>query len=183
MIMINMDITYQIAKTIEELKQILELQQNNLPQKLSDTEKETEGFVTVTHSFEILKQMNDACPHIIAKYNNRVIGYALCMTTDFKAKIPVLIPMFNEIDSVISKHVKYVVMGQVCIAKIARGQGVFRGLYNFMKQTLQHDFNIIITEVDIKNTRSLNAHKAVGFKHLKKYISGNQTWEIIGLNI
>ncbi|WP_242203788.1 GNAT family N-acetyltransferase [Aestuariivivens insulae] len=177
------NILYQRVKTAQELNQILELQQSNLPQNLANIEKETEGFVTVTHSFELLKQMNDACPHIIAKYNGKVIGYALCMTTDFKVKIPVLIPMFNEIESVIPKHLSYVIMGQICIDKTARGQGVFRGLYQFMAQELKNDFKAIITEVDIKNTRSLNAHKAVGFKPLKNYTSNSQIWEVIGLNI
>lgn len=179
----DINITYQRAKTIEDLNQILELQQRNLPKNLSSSEKESEGFVTVTHSFKLLKQMNDACPHIIAKHNGCVIGYALCMTTNFKAKIPVLIPMFNEIESVISKHLNYVVMGQICIDKTARGQGVFRSLYQFMAQELKNDFKAIITEVDIKNTRSLNAHKAVGFTPLKNYTSDNQVWEIISLAI
>ena len=87
--MLKNNITYQRAKTTEELHQILALQQKNLSQHLSAEDKETEGFVTVKHSFDILKQMNDVCPHIIAKEHNDVIGYALCMTKDFKSKIPI----------------------------------------------------------------------------------------------
>jgi len=179
--MLKTNITYHSASTTEELHQILKLQQDNLPQKLSSSEKEKEGFLTVHHTFDLLKQMNDACSHIIAKHNNTVVGYALCMTADFKTKIPVLIPMFNEIESVVSKAKNYVVMGQVCVSKDYRKQGIFRGLYQFMSQALK--FDIIVTEVDIKNVRSSNAHKAVGFKLLKTYTSHNQLWEIISLEI
>lgn len=181
--MLKTKITYHRASTTEELNQILKLQKDNLPQELSASEKEKEGFVTVHHTFDILKKMNDACPHIIAKYNNDVVGYALCMTTDFKTKISVLTPMFLEIESVISKNIKYIVMGQVCVSKNYRKQGVFRSLYRFMAQTLKPDFNVIITEVDAENTRSLNAHKSVGFKTLKTYMSQNQLWKIIHLDI
>lgn len=177
------NITYHRASTDEELNQILKLQKDNLPQKLSVSEKENEGFVTVHHTFEVLKGMHNVCPHIIAKHNNTVIGYALSMTTDFKTKIPVLAPMFLEIESVISKNTSYIIMGQICISKTYRKQGVFRGLYQFMSQELKHEFNTIITEVDAKNTRSLHAHKAIGFKNLKRYNSQNQLWEIMSLEL
>ena len=36
-----------------------------------------------------------------------------------------------------------------------------------------------VTEVDAKNIRSLNAHYAIGFKHLKSYNSVRQDWELI----
>ncbi len=177
------NITYHRVTTVEDLNQILKLQQDNLPKELSASEKEKEGFVTVHHTFDILEQMNAICPHIIAKHNDVIIGYALCMTKDFKAKISVLIPMFNEIEPVILKNSNYVVMGQVCISRDYRKQDVFRGLYHFMAEVLKRDFDTIITEVDIENTRSLNAHKAVGFKHLKNYRSSNRFWEIISLEI
>lgn len=178
----NKGVTYHRALTTEELNQILKLQQDNLPQKLSMSEKQKDGFVTVPHTFDVLERMNDACPHIIAKHNDVVIGYALCMTKVFKEKISVLIPMFNEIESVVPKNVKYVVMGQICVSKNHRKQGVFRGLYQFMIESLKQDFDTVITEVDVENLRSLNAHKAVGFGHLKNYRSNNQFWEIISLD-
>jgi len=74
-------------------------------------------------------------------------------------------------------------MGQICVAKSVRGKGVFRGLYSYMAQELKNDFDAIITEVDTKNIRSSNAHKAVGFKVIKNYTSNNQLWEIISLDI
>ncbi len=73
----------------------------------------------------------------------------------------------------------YIVMGQVCIDKTFRKQGVFRGLYNFMKKQLQTEFDMIITEVGVANTRSINAHYAIGFKTIYSYRSNQQDWNII----
>ncbi len=77
----KIEITYYRASTTEELNQVLKLQEDNLPEKLSVSEKE--GFLTVHHTFDILKQMNDACAHILAKHNDEVIGYALCNTGEW----------------------------------------------------------------------------------------------------
>lgn len=179
-------ITYHRALTAGELNEILNLQEQNLRHLISDDVKEKEGFVTLQHDFNILKKMNDACAHCIAKLNGKVVGYALSMLQDFKNDIPLLVPMFNEIDELIlEKNLSpnYIAMGQICVDKSVRGMGVFRGLYHFMAQQLKNDFDAIITEVDIKNTRSSNAHKAVGFEVLKNYTSNDQFWEVIILKL
>jgi len=127
--------------------------------------------------------MNDKCAHVIAKNNDKVIGYALCMLKDFKKDIEVLRLMFKQIDSHLNKDEAYVVMGQICIDKRFRKQGVFRGLYQFMKAQLQPYYKMIITEVDITNTRSINAHRTIGFNILYSYCSNHQNWEIMYWNL
>lgn len=174
-------IQYTLASTDDELKQILALQQRNLPLKVSLQEKEHEGFVTVEHTFKILKAMNEACAHIIAKSNDNVVGYALCMHPKFANEIEVLKPMFNEIDSITPKKENYLVMGQICIDKAFRKQGIFRKLYETMKAETRENFKCIITEIDASNTRSLQAHYAIGFKELKTYQAGEQEWKIVVL--
>jgi len=178
----NNDIIYCRASSDEELNQILKLQKQNLPRTLSVSEKENEGFVTVDHTFDILKQMNGYCPHVIAKQGEKVVGYALCMHPRFADEIEILKPMFKQIDKVLPNHEIYIVMGQVCVDKSYRKMGIFRGLYNFMKQELKENFNYIITEVDAKNTRSLNAHLAIGFIIIKEFYADETDWIIISLN-
>ena len=177
-----MQLQYSVVRTEEELRQIQELQKINLPKAISKEEKVKEGFVTVTHSIELLQRMNSACGHTIAKDGERLVGYALSMHPKFGNEIEVLRPMFEEIRSVLRSDQSYIVMGQICIAKEYRGMGVFRKLYETMRQNVMANFNAIITEVDITNTRSLNAHYAVGFKDLKQYKSGGQDWRLIILN-
>jgi ribosomal protein S18 acetylase RimI-like enzyme len=178
-------IKYQLTSTNEELEQIIALQQKNLPLHISTDEKNEQGFVTIQHTLDLLTKMHAAHPHIIAKHNDTVVGYALCMLQEFRNEIPVLIPMFDLTDIAIKKQNKdlnYMVMGQVCIDKEYRKQGVFRALYTFMKENISKEYNAIITEVDVGNVRSSNAHKSVGFKVLKQYQSNNQNWEIIILH-
>ncbi|NNK73245.1 MAG: GNAT family N-acetyltransferase [Flavobacteriaceae bacterium] len=172
-------ILYKRADTLDELHQILHLQEQNLPESLTENEIRQEGFVTVHHDIGILTAMNDQCKHVIAKLGDRLVGYALCMHPNFKNDIPILKPMFDRIESVIDPTKSYMVMGQICIDKPFRGSGIFKGLYRFMKNELRADAQWIITEVDQKNHRSMNAHQHLGFKKLIAYQADGIDWELI----
>ncbi|KAA1245297.1 GNAT family N-acetyltransferase [Aquimarina sp. RZ0] len=174
--------TYTTASTSRELEEILQLQQQNLAISISKEEKKKEGFVTVQHDIEILSKMNGIEPHIIAKDGDTVIGYTLCMTKDFGQDIPVLIPLFREVEKSTYRSKNFIVMGQVCIDKGYRGQGVFRGLYQHMKKKLQHTYDILITEVAADNLRSLQAHQAIGFKTLVTHENDGIKWHLIHWN-
>ena len=178
-------IRYETARTPSELQQILALQSANLPHVISKEERQKEGFVTVQHSPELLKSMNDHSPHIIAKDRQKVIGYSLTMDKVFGAQIPVLVPMFDQINGLLYKNkalssIDYIVMGQVCIDKNYRGQGIFEGLYQRMKLEYAHRHPCVITEVDVLNNRSIRAHQKVGFDHLNTYTSPDEKkWVIM----
>ncbi len=177
-------IQYSKAKTNLELQQILALQKANLPQNLSEAELNIQGFVTVSHDYDLLAEMNAESPHIIAKLKNEVIGYALVMLESFKNRIPVLIPMFEQINTIkykgkVMSEIDYFVMGQVCIAKQFRGQGVFSGLFEKMKTELSSDYEMVVTEVAIRNQRSMKAHFNVGFKTIKAYQVEGEAWGIL----
>jgi len=176
-------IYFKPTSTNEELEQILTLQAQNLPTNLSVIEKKEQGFVTVQHTIDVLKKMHNVHPHIIAKQGEQVIGYVLSMSKVFKNDIPVLIPMFNEIDQSTIKEKPYILMGQVCIDKNYRGKGVFRGLYTEMRKAFSDTYEVIITEIDSLNSRSLNAHEGIGFKILSTYKFNNQNWVIVYMDI
>ena len=178
----NFLIQYKRVESTKELQQILELQNANFSAYISEEEKRNEGFVTVQHDFDLLQSMNNKCNHTITIYNNKVIGYALCMHKSFQNDIEILVPMFTEIDISLKNDIKYIVMGQICIDKKFRKLGIFRRMYTFMKQQLHLQFNMVITEVDDSNTRSLNAHFSIGFKHLKTYTSNKHDWQLISWN-
>ncbi len=175
-------ITYRQAQTLEDLQEILLLQQKNLPKNLSKDECEREGFVTIEHSLQLLTAMQEAHPHTIAEDDGKLIGYALSMHPTFGHSIPLLKPMFIKIEAQKKHGVHYLVMGQICIAQTHRRKGVFRGLYSAMKTFLTPECSTIITEVDIKNHRSMAAHKAVGFEEFCRYRADGRTWSLIELN-
>lgn len=172
-------IDYATATSDHELEEILALQQKNLPRALLPEEREKEGFVTVVHSIGTLRAMNAVCPHIVAKADGKVVGYALCMHPRFAADIPVLKPMFDKIEGLHPPINNYIAMGQICIDKAFRKRGIFRKLYETMQAKTKKDFSRIITEIDARNTRSLQAHYTIGFKEVHTYTSGGQEWKIV----
>jgi hypothetical protein len=172
-------ILYKRASALDELQQIRTLQLQNSAQHISSEEKLQEGFVTVQHTVALLEQMNSACAHIIAKDNDLVAGFALVMLSRFRNEIKVLTPMFERIDSLLQKDQTYVVMGQICVAKNYRKQGLFRGLYHFYKEQLQDEFTCLITEVAAINLRSMKAHETIGFKVIDTYKDDDIVWNIM----
>ena len=158
----------------DDLRQILALQRANLPDHISASELQQEGFVTVKHDLLLLKSLNEPYPHIIAKAGEEVIAYALVMLSGKRDAVPVLVPMFEQIEKLTFAGNRlgaedYLVMGQICIAKAYRGQGLFTALYTHMHACLGHQFSYVITEVSDRNKRSLKAHQKVGFQTLELY--------------
>jgi GNAT superfamily N-acetyltransferase len=172
-------VLYKRVSTLDELEQIRTLQLQNSSQNITSEEKLQEGFVTVQHTVALLEQMNTACAHIIAKDEEKVVGFALVMLSSFRNEIEVLIPMFERIDSLIPTGKSYVIMGQVCVDKNYRKKGIFRGLYDFYRTQLQQEFDFLITEVANVNLRSMSAHEAIGFKAIDSYEEDGINWNIM----
>lgn len=182
----NSNISYKKVTEDKELNAILDLQKSNHYSNLTIDEQQANGFLTVQHSFKLLKEMNAACSHIIAMSNGEIAGYALCMLPSFKDRITVLQPMFDLLDTLLPEKDEniddYVIMGQICISEKFRKKGIFRGLYQFMEEALKGSYKGLITEVDLKNKVSLGAHYAVGFTSLKQHRSNNQDWDLIWMH-
>ncbi len=174
-------VVYKRATETSELEQILALQKENAINSISATEKDIEGFITVSHTYEILKKMNDACPHIIAKDGDMVVGYALVMLREFRDEIAVLSAMFESAATLLGDK-NYLAMGQICISKAYRKQGIFRGMYAYYKEELHNEYDCLLTEVATENVRSLNAHLNVGFEIIKTQITNGTSWELIYWN-
>ncbi len=182
----NMPIIYKAAESNEELQQILALQQINLPKNISQEESKEQGFVTVEHNFPLLSSMNESAPQIIASAAGKVVGYALVMLESFSAKIPVLIPMFKMLSTLPYQgksfgEYRYYVMGQVCVDKAYRGQGLFDGMYQEQRRQLSGAYDFVVTEVATRNTRSMRAHERVGFETIHVYTDPDhgEEWAII----
>jgi len=175
---------YTFAKTDDDLKAILALQKANLKENINLLEAETQGFVTCNHSFEVLKLMNHPYPHIIAKNNQKLAGYALIMSKSHSDKVPEIVSMFTQINqlsykSKALKDANYVVMGQICVAKNFRGKGVFTSLYETMFAALKPHFTYIITSIATSNKRSVKAHQKVGFKGILTFTDEIEEWVLV----
>ncbi len=164
---------------------IKKLQLANLPSVIGAEEKLSQGFVTCDYDIEDLQEMNEPYPHVLAIDNNKVVGYALVLLPRYKQIMPILLPMFVKIDEAMStdhrvRGASYFVMGQICIDKHYRGQGLFYKLYDRMKAQMSVHYNLMFTEVSSLNKRSLRAHERQGFKRLYTYtaLDGHE-WVLI----
>lgn len=184
--MTNTTITYDVAAGDDDIRQIMDLQMANKENSISAEEAKEQGFVTLSHQFELLKIMSEGAPQIIAREaDGSVVGYALVMPPAFEEKIPLLHTVHQEMETIEYRGKKasdrnYCVMGQVCVAKDYRGQGVFDAMYQKIKSELSGNFDCIVTLVAVRNARSRRAHGRVGFETIKLYSTpGVEDWDLI----
>jgi predicted GNAT superfamily acetyltransferase len=168
-----------------ELAAILALQADNLPGRLSETEALQEGFVTVEHSLDVLRQMHQAMPSVVARDEGQLVGYALTMARECKNIVPILGPFFETLDRLSwagrpLPEVPFYVMGQICVAKAARGKGVVDALYKAHRRVYGSRFELLVTEVSVRNGRSLRAHARVGFEEIHRYRDAVDEWVVVG---
>ena len=180
--------TYFAARSASDLSDILVLQQANLATQLSRETALSEGFLTVEHDLALLADLNHPHGHTMARANDGTLaGYALVMERHFGNRIPILLPFFALLDELPYRgqplgQWRYVVMGQVCVAQPHRGRGVFAGLYQDLQVRLRPHFELIVTEISLRNTRSLRAHAKVGFTTLHEYQSPDgEAWRVVAL--
>jgi ribosomal protein S18 acetylase RimI-like enzyme len=178
-------ITFNKVSRPLDIQQILDLQKENLPQNISMQEAIEQGFLTVQHDFALLEKMNALAPSVIAQANDKVVGYCLAMLTHFQQDIPVLVPMFEIFQTIDYQGKKlsnyaYLVMGQVCVSKDYRGQGIFDKLYEHLKDSYKNTYELMLTEVATRNTRSMRAHERVGLQNVHEYASEDgEKWAVM----
>jgi GNAT superfamily N-acetyltransferase len=162
-----------------ELEQILDLQRANLARNLSQEEIAEQGFVTVEHTVDLLKRMHALAPSIIARDGNRLAGYALVMPIECRSFLPILEPMFVRLDQLKMLQQRFYVMGQICIAKPWRGHGIFDLLYRAHRHHLRTRYDFSVTEVSMRNTRSMRAHRRIGFVEIDRYQDATDEWALL----
>ena len=178
-------ILFSLANNSGDLQGILDLQKANLKNELTSESIEKEGFVTVSHTFVELYKLNIIEKHTVAKVGETVVGYALAMTEKSRNDISVLAPMFDLFDSLVYKNklvsqYNYMVVGQVCVAKNYRGQGIFDWLYKNYKLQHQQIYDFAITEIAVSNIRSRKAHQRIGFEEIHIFTDCNGIeWVIV----
>jgi hypothetical protein len=175
-----------LARGTDDLDGILRLQRENLEETVGPDEAARDGFVTVVHTREILEQMHALAPSIVARAAGQVVGYALAMPLECAPEVPILDPMFAQFEVItyrgapLLSHRCYV-MGQVCVARSHRGTGVFDALYAGHRRHYAHRFDLLVTEVAVRNVRSLRAHLRVGFVLVAHYMGGGEEWAVVAL--
>lgn len=181
------DVKIDLAKTEQDLIEILALQLANHRQHIPAQQGIEEGFVTVKHNLVLLTEMNKVAPQIIAKVNGKVAAYALVMLPSFGKLIPELVPMFKMLQTLSFEgkpivDYEYYVMGQVCIDANYRGIGIFDKLYQKHKDIYAFEFDLCITEISTSNWRSMRAHERVGFTTIHTFKDAIDEWNVVAWN-
>jgi len=160
-----------------DLEQILALQRRNLPRSIDPRAIADQGFVTVEHTLDVLRRMHEMEASIVAREGGLLAGYALVMPVACRTLIPVLEPMFQRLERL---GRRFYVMGQICVDAPWRGQGVFDALYQGHRDHLRDRYDLVVTEVSVRNPRSLRAHLRVGFRELERYTDATDEWVLVG---
>jgi ribosomal protein S18 acetylase RimI-like enzyme len=160
-----------------ELEEILALQRRNLPRNLDPRTIADQGFVTVEHTLAALRRMHQLEPSIVARAGGSLAGYALVMPVACRAFVPVLEPMFQRLEKLAKR---FYVMGQICVDEPWRGRGVFDALYQGHREHLRGAYELVVTEVAVRNPRSLRAHQRVGFREIERYRDATDEWVVLG---
>jgi len=178
-------IEYTVSTTDKDLLGIIDLQKSNLPGNLSPEEMQSQGFVTVVHSFDVLKKMNGIEQSIVAKDDDTVVAYLLAMTEKSRNDIPILAPMFELFGKIVLggkplAGYRFIVVGQVCVDKGYRGKGILDNCYAAYKKHFKDKYDFAVTEIATKNGRSINAHKRIGFTEMHRYTApDSEEWSIV----
>lgn len=169
----------------DELQQIIDLQRSNLKQHISEKEKREQGFLTMVFTMDMLKAMHELAPSVIVKNKEgTVVAYAIVFLKEGRSVYPGMEPMFRHFETIYWKQqpfttFDYYIMGQICVAKEVRGQGVFDMLYHKHRDEYGKNYDCIVTEIASSNTRSLRAHQRVGFETISRHSDAYDNWEVV----
>ena len=177
-------IIIKLVTDASELEGIRKLQEENLKKNLTEAEIETQGFVTAEYSIAFLETLHSASPSIIAKDGDQVVGFALVAPRSIRHQHELLADLFNGIDKIIYrnqslKNARYVVVGQLCVAKNYRGMALVKQMYQQFRSSLISEYDYCVTDVAESNPRSLRAHLKTGFRVIDTLVYGGSGWNII----
>lgn len=114
---------------------------------------EKDGFVTVKHDWKTPFGLTNIEPHAVAKKCGKVVGYVLTMTKkESRFDIPLIAPMFDEFERIPYRNktiadFNFIVVGQTCLHKEYRGQGLIEGLFQHYKTAFSERYDFSITEI------------------------------------
>ena len=178
--------TITTAQSDADLHAILALQKKNLRQNISPEQAASQGFLTAEYSFEYLHLMHQHSAHIVAKKEDTIVGYCLALVPELLKDQPVFESYLAAYET-LSWHEKplseyaAVLVGQLCVAEEARGQGLVEALYHGFKKEHQNSFDFLLSDVSSKNPRSMRAHQRVGFTPIHTFEDAftQESWTIL----
>ena len=180
----NQPITFHLTESLDELRQIKDIQKRHQKESIAPELRETTGFVTAEYEISLLEKMHRLLPSIIAKDGDIVVGYALVTDPRIIGCHDLLDDLFDQINKLTFhnhplKETNYTVVGQLCVDSDYGRRGIAQGLYKKYQESYSGFFDYCITDVDCNNPRSLRTHLRAGFQTIHKIEYGNAEWDIV----
>lgn len=172
-----------LQATDNDLQGILDLQQKNLIQHLTDAEK-ADGFLSVAFTEAQFKTMNDQTGIIVCKAGDQVCGYLCASSLEFNKAFPLVAAMMETFPKLSYKEKTLdqypaIIIGPWCIASESRGKGVFANMWlalNKMRCTNE----LMVTFIATQNLRSYHAAKKVGMEAISTFqFKGNDFFVLV----
>ncbi len=164
---------------------IRELQKQNLLRNLAPQDQQA-GFLSIEYNIEQLARLNLELGIFVSMEDDHLAGYLITQPMDFalqSALITAMVMRFPDIQygAQSLSGLKTFVYGPVCIDRRYRGQGILKGLYGIMLETLNGQYNVGVAFVSEKNPRSLRAHqKKLGMKVVDEFeFNGQKYWTLV----
>lgn len=166
-----------------DLHAVVELQNANLVTNLSSDEKK-DGFLSGAFSEEQFALMNDDVCVLVCLEDDIVIGFLCVGSLMFNEQYPLPAAMIREFSKLSFKKrslksYESVIAGPVCVAKEARGTGLFELMYSELPKLLPAQTTLITTLVSEANPRSLRAHEKVGMATVGRFGFGSKDFVIM----
>ena len=180
-------ISITTVQSEEDLLGIQELLRVNLRKNLSPDVQRSSGYLSIDYPLDFLRQVNRVAPSIVAKDStSKLVGYSLVIPPEFASESPDLAELLSKISILDYKgkplrDYTYYIMGQVCVADGYRGQKIFDRMFHKHYELYANRYQLLITCISEKNTRSLRAHTRVGFEvvHTFKNSDSDETWHMV----
>lgn len=186
----GIDMEYRRAESIEDFRQIVELQNKNLPIALSDIEKK-DGFLSAEFTVAQFQAMNDDLCVMTCFDNDYLCGYLVAGSIEFNTHIPLvkaMIDCFSQISYKEKLLIEYNPFnsGPGCVDRRYRGKGIFanlvRTVLNFLAEQ-PNPPNLRITPVSSENLRSISAQKKIGMEIVGQFEFNNKKFLIFAMSI
>ena len=177
------------ARSDEDLRQILALQAANLRGRLEPEERRAQGFVTLRHNMALLREMCGPWEHVVAAVGEQIVAYALVLLFQVRGELTELDPLFERLGRLRYRgrpvlQWRFYIMGQICIAREHRGRGLVERLYAEHRARMAPHFDLMVTDIDRENPRSLRAHQQAGFEILDEYRDAEgKEWLVVALDL
>lgn len=167
---------------------IIQLQNANTPDQLTDEEKE-QGFVVSSMTEETLHAINENLGVLVAIENDLLAGFVCLATTNPLPDHPIVKAMFNTFPEQKFNHIsltdyRVFIYGPVLINAKFRGKGILKSLFNAVIEYTKEDFDIGIAFINDKNTHSLAVHtEGLGMTCLQPFEAGNEKFQIVAFEV